>query len=122
MNIIELSKKEYRNLKPFNVSSSILHTESDLYELDYHGKRKIVKTMFTYDKDFHFEKLRTLETLDTFKYYLPESFLIPDSIISVRRKKEAFTIPYFEGETLNSLLKNHNIPIQTHLYYLKRVG
>lgn len=122
MNIIKLSRREYNRLKPFLVSEYILHTESDLYEMKYCGERKIVKTMFTYDKDFHREKLRTLDTLDSYKSYLPEEFCIPDNLIAVGRRKPAFTVPYFKGDTLANILNDSSIPIQEHLYYLKRVG
>ena len=78
--------------------------------------------MFTYDKDFHQAKLNTLETLDTYKSYLPDSFYLPDNLIAVGRKKTAFTIPFFNGETLSHILKNPNIPIEEHIYYLVKVG
>ena len=122
MNIIKLSRREYNRLKPFLVSEYIIHTEADLYEMNYCGERKIVKTMFTYDKDFHREKLRTLDTLDSYKSYLPEEFCIPDNLIAVGRRKPAFTTPYFNGDTLASILSNPSIPFQDHLYYLQRVG
>lgn len=122
MNIIKLTRREYNQLKPYLVSEYITHTEAELYEMNYCGERKIVKTMFTYDKIFHQAKLNTLETLDTYKSYLPESFCIPDNLIAVGRQKKAFTIPFFNGETLSGILKNHNIPIEEHIYYLTRVG
>ena len=115
MNIIKLSRREYNRLKPYLVSEYIIHTEADLYEMNYCGERKIVKTMFTYDKIFHQEKLKTLEALDTYKSYLPKSFCTPDNLIAVGRRKPAFTTPFFNGETLSSILKNPTIPIEESL-------
>ena len=122
MNIIKLSRREYNRLKPYLVSKYIIHTEADLYEMNYCGERKIVKTMFTYDKIFHKAKLNTLEALDTYKSYLPESFCTPDNLIAVGRRKPAFTAPFFNGETLSSILKNPSIPVEEHIYYLVKVG
>lgn len=122
MNTIKLSRREYNKLEPFGISTNIIHTESDLYKLTYCGESKIVKTIFTYDKLFHKEKLRTLEELDTYKSYLPDSFCLPDNIITVGRCKCAFTVPYFNGDTLTNILRNPNISIKEHIYYLSKIG
>lgn len=122
MNIINLSKRQYKQLRPFLLSETTIHTDSDLYELNYCGERKVVKTIFTYDKDLCREKVRTIETLDANKSLLPSSFHIPDNLIYVRNRVKAFTTPFVNGETLSHILSNPSIPIKDHIYYLTRVG
>ena len=122
MHIINISKREYKRLKPFILSKHTIHTEADFFQLTYEGERKIVKTLFTLEKKSLSQKLRTLESLDTHKEILPESFCIPDHIILVNNKEKAFTIPYIEGQTLASFLSNQDIPHIQHLYYLKKIG
>lgn len=122
MHIINISKREFKRLNPFQLSRSIIHSEADLYEMDYCGERKIVKTIFTYDKDYYQEKIRTIATLDEYSSYLPRSFTIPDNFIAVRNKIKAFTTPFLNGETLDFILNNPTIPIEEHIYYLTKIG
>ncbi len=47
--------------------------------------------------------------LDNNKMYLPDSFCIADSLISVGGLIERFSIPKFEGVNLASVLKDKSI-------------
>jgi serine/threonine protein kinase len=122
MHIINLSKREYKRLKPIILSKPITQTEADLYEFSYDGERKIIKTIFTLDKEFTQAKVETIERLNEYKNILPTSFCIPDNLIAVRNKIKAFTVPYFYGEPLSSILNNPNIPLNKHIYYLTKIG
>jgi methionyl-tRNA formyltransferase len=71
MHIINLSKREYKRLKPIILSKPITQTEADLYEFSYDGERKIIKTIFTLDKEFTQAKVETIERLNEYKNINP---------------------------------------------------
>ena len=73
MNHINISKKKLENLVPLDLSKKVFHTESMIYHLDYRGKDKVLKILYQSKGSIFANKLYTVEMLDCYKNYLPDS-------------------------------------------------
>ena len=123
MKIVYLSKNQYENLLPLDIEKGVLNTEAKMFRYTTsRNEDKVVKSLFYIEGETFASKLYTIEMLDTYKEYLPESFVIPDSLLSVRDRIISFTLPYKEGINLSTILKNKNMSVKEQLYYLKKVG
>jgi serine/threonine protein kinase len=122
MHTIEMSKKEFQNLELLQIPSNVLNTEGIIYEMKYKNCDKVLKSLYNLNGPIFANKLYTLEMLSTSKKYLPKSFYIPDSLISVANEIVGFTIPKYEGIALSVLLQNKDISTGEKIFYLKQVG
>lgn len=122
MNVITLSKRKFENLEKLKLSREVLNTESQVFHFNYQGKEKVIKKLFYQEGDVFANKLYTLEMLSSNRNYLPDSFCIPDSLISVSGHIQGFTLPYIEGVNLADLLSDKDISLEEKKYYLTRVG
>ena len=123
MKIINISKNKFNNLEKLELSSNTLGTEGEIYILKYpNGKDKILKKLYLSEGVTFANKLYTLEMLDTYREYIPEYFILPENLVSIGRKIEAFTCPKVNGENLANILLNNNISYDEQLKLLKQVG
>ena len=122
MKVITLSKKKFSSLEPMKLSRGVISTEANFLHFNYHGENKVIKRLYYQDGDVFANKLHTLEMLSAYKKYLPESFCIPDALISVSGKVEGFSMPLIEGINLSTLLMDRNTPLEEKKYYLTKVG
>jgi len=122
MKTINISEKRLASLEPLKLSKNVFNTESCVYNLDYRGTKKVLKILFNDKGPLFANKLYTVEMLDHYKEYLPESFLYPDSQVSISGHVRGFTIPYFEGVNLADLLKDKSIDVKEKIYYLTKTG
>lgn len=75
MKIISLSKKRFSELEELKLSREIFNTEAKIYDFDYRGNKKVLKTLFTLNGYVFANKLYTLEMLDSNKCYLPTNIM-----------------------------------------------
>lgn len=122
MKVITLSKRKFENLERIKLSREVLSTESLVFHYNSQGNEKVIKKLFYQEGEIFANKLYTLEMLSTNKKYLPESFCIPEALISVSGHIQGFAIPYIEGVNLADLLIDNNISLDEKKYYLSRVG
>ena len=122
MKIITLSKNQYEKLQPLDIPRGVFNTEAKMFKTTIHRQDKVVKSLFYNEGETFASKLYTLEMLNKYSEYLPESFVIPDSLLSVRDSIVGFTIPFVEGINLQTILNDSNLSIQEQLYYLKKIG
>lgn len=122
MKVISVSKKKFKELKKINLSREILNTEGIIYEFNYKGANKIVKTLYNLNGPIFANKLYTLEMLDNNIQYLPSSFYCPDYLFSVEDEIKGFTVPKINGINLSTILRTNNIDCKEQLYYLKQIG
>ena len=93
MKVITLSKKALEKLKQVELGHEITNTEGKMFDFEYRGQKKVIKSLFHQEGERFANKLYTLEMLDTNKGYLPHSFCIPDSLISASGHIIGFTVP-----------------------------
>lgn len=122
MNVITLSKKKFESLEPLRLSKEVINTESSILDFYYRGKHKIIKKLFYQEGRVFANKLYTLEMLSTYQQYLPESFHIPDSLISSNNHIQGFCLDFIEGINLACLLADSKVPLGEKKYYLAAVG
>lgn len=122
MKVITLSKKALEKLKQVELGHEITNTEGQMFDFEYRGQKKVIKSLFHQEGERFANKLYTLEMLDTNKGYLPHSFCIPDSLISASGHIIGFTIPRIEGINLVQVLRDKKIRPNEQIYYLKKIG
>lgn len=122
MNIISISTKEFAELMPLTLAKEVMNAESTIYDFQYRGEHKILKELRNLSGPIFATKLYTIEMLDTYREYLPESFYIPDNLVSINQTISGFTVPFAEGENLASVLVDPNVSIKEQVYYLKQIG
>lgn len=123
MKTINLSKKRFNSLKPLHNNNKVISTESIIYNYrynkDYDG---IIKKLYRIDAGVFGNKLYTIEMLNYYKRLLPNSFVIPDNIVTVSNELIGFTMPKITGDNLGLILKSDNIDYKDKIYYLKEIG
>jgi hypothetical protein len=60
--------------------------------------------------------------LDYYKDILPNSFVVPDNLVSVRGKVVGFTCQKINGYNLSTILSDKKIDKDDKIYYLKSIG
>lgn len=124
MKVISISRKAYEKLERMNFSKNVRNTEAVIY--DYSTKRcpssKIFKKLHHQNGPVFANKLFTIEMLDSNKQYLPNYFVIPDSLVTVGGVVQGFTLPKIEGRNLADVLSEPSEPIENQIFYLKKVG
>lgn len=73
MKTINISKKAFENLKPLELSDKIKCSESKIYKFYYRNQDKILKKLYTNKGEIFANKLYTVEILDTYREFLPDS-------------------------------------------------
>ena len=120
MNIITLSKKKFEKLVPVELAREIMNTEGEIFDFPYKRNQKILKRLYHDNGIIFANKLYTLEMLNSNE--LPDYFCIPDNLVSVSNKIVGFTLPKKEGINMEILLKDKSLPLEEHIFYLKKVG
>lgn len=121
---IAISRKMFESLEPMKLSKNIRNTEAAVYEFKHKGLigPHILKKMHYSDGAVFGNKLNTLYLLNYYKEYMPPSFCIPDSIVTVAGKPEGLTLPKIEGPNLADILKDKTVSVADKLFYLKKAG
>ena len=121
---IAISRRMYESLEPLKLSKNIRNTEAEVLEFKHKGLTgpHVLKKMHYREGAVFGNKLNTLYLLDHYKEYIPPSFCIPDSIVTVGGKVQGLTLPKIEGQNLADILKDKNVPVTDQLFYLKKAG
>lgn len=122
MQTLSLSKKAFRDLKPFDIPREVFNTEGNIYEFRYKRAEKILKALHHLEGHIFANKLYTIEMLNTFRQYLPENFYVPDYLVAVSNEIVGFTVPKASGINLKVILNDKSIETQEKVFYLKQVG
>ena len=122
MKVTTLSKRAFERLEPLTLSRHVINTESCILKFTDKGKPKVIKKLFNQDGPMFGNKLYTLEMLSTYSKNLPKSFIIPESLICVSGTIRGFSLPYMDGENLNTILKDDKVPLEKKKYYLSKIG
>ena len=122
MKTTNISKAKYEKLRKLQLPKNVTNTEGKLLLVDLNGKQKVFKNLYRLKGPIFANKLYTLEMLNEYNDILPNEFVIPDSLISVKGEINGFTIPYIRGINLSVILENTDIPNREKINYLKKVG
>ncbi len=153
MDSIYLSKRKFNKLKELDLGNDVVSTEATFYKFNHLGKVKVFKKLNKTNGPVFANKLFTLEMLHEYREILPESFVIPESLVSVENEVlqlnvpdimgipaeifisnrpyqkriktkniQGFDLPYVDGITLETFLRDTKISKRLHIKYLKEIG
>lgn len=122
MQIINMSKTKLNSLEPLILPKNVTSTECELFKYPYYGKEKLLKELHRTDGIIFANKLYTIEALNANKDSMPSNFVLPESLVSINKKIEAFTMKYIKGINLSVILNNPDITYEEKIHYLKSIG
>ena len=122
MQIINMSKTKLNSLEPLILPKNVTSTECELFKYPYYGKEKLLKKLRRTDGIIFANKLYTIEALNANKDSMPSNFVLPESLVSINKKIEAFTMKYIKGINLSVILNNPDITYEEKIHYLKSIG
>lgn len=122
MQIINMSKTKLNSLEPLILPKNVTSTECELFKYPYYGKEKLLKKLHRTDGIIFANKLYTIEALNANKDSIPSNFILPESLVSINKKIEAFTMKYIKGINLSVILNNPDITYEEKIHYLKSIG
>lgn len=122
MQIINMSKTKLNSLEPLILPKNVTSTECELFKYPYYGKEKLLKKLHRTDGIIFANKLYTIEALNANKDSMPSNFILPESLVSINKKIEAFTMKYIKGINLSVILNNPDITYEEKIHYLKSIG
>jgi serine/threonine protein kinase len=122
MQIINMSKTKLNSLEPLILPKNVTSTECELFKYPYYGKEKLLKKLHRTDGIIFANKLYTIEALNANKDSMPSNFVLPESLVSINKKIEAFTMKYIKGINLSVILNNPDITYEEKIHYLKSIG
>lgn len=122
MQIINMSKTKLNSLEPLILPKNVTSTECELFKYTYYGKEKLLKKLHRTDGIIFANKLYTIEALNANKDSMPSNFVLPESLVSINKKIEAFTMKYIKGINLSVILNNPDITYEEKIHYLKSIG
>ena len=99
-----------------------MSTEANFYKFNYLGKVKVFKSLHKTKGPIFANKLFTLEMLNEYREILPNSFVIPESLVSVEKEVRGFALPLIKGITLESYLADKNYKTKDKIEYIKQIG
>jgi len=121
MQIINMSKTKLNSLEPLILPKNVTSTECELFKYPYYGKEKLLKKLHRTDGIIFANKLYTIEALNANKDSMPSNFVLPESLVSINKKIEAFTMKYIKGINLSVILNNPDITYEEKIHYLKSI-
>lgn len=121
MQIINMSKTKLNSLEPLVLPKNVTSTECELFKYPYYGKEKLLKKLHRTDGIIFANKLYTIEALNANKDSMPSNFVLPESLVSINKKIEAFTMKYIKGINLSVILNNPDITYEEKIHYLKSI-
>lgn len=122
MQIINMSKTKLNSLEPLILPKNVTSTECELFKYPYYGKEKLLKKLHRTDGIIFANKLYTIEALNANKDSMPSNFVLPESLVSINKKIEAFTMKYIKGINLSVILNNPDITYEEKIHYPKSIG
>lgn len=123
MKVINMSKKRFESLMPLILPNGVISTESIIYNYRYSSEFDgVLKKLYKVDGNLFGSKLYTIEMLDCNRDILPNSFVIPDYLVTVKGEVIGFTIPKIMGDNLSFVLKSNEVSYKDKIYYLKSIG
>ena len=124
MKVTSISRKAFERLEKMKLSRNIRNTEGVIYDFTPKGnpEPKVFKKLHYQNGPVFGNKLFTIEMLDSNREYLPASFCIPDSIVTVGGVIQGITLPKIEGKNLADILSDPNASVEDQIFYLQEVG
>ena len=128
MKTVNLTKRQFKKLKPVELDTSILNNEADMYYLyfkrGYLKQTYLLKKLFQDKGEVFSNKLYTINTLiDNKDEINMEELIIPESLGLVDNEIVGPIMPYIPNINLGYILNSqYDFPLKQKIKYLKEVG
>lgn len=118
MEVINYSKDKFQSLKELNLGR-ILHTESDLFFVNYKGKEKIFKKLYVnYGENFSNKAYTISSLIDTKDLINIDEIVFPEQVVSISKNVYGYIMPYIKNINFNTYmnLKNKTLKDKIELF------
>ena len=122
MEIISMSRSKFDKLEPLELPKNIRNTECEVFHFKYRNKDKVLKKLYCTGGNNFGNKLFTIEALSSNASYIPDNFILPECLVAIDKKIEAFVMPYIKGNNLSVVLNDDSTDLEEKKYYLKMIG
>ena len=102
--------------------NGIRNTECDLFRFRYCNREMILKKLYFTNGNSFGNKLYTLEALSFNQEFIPNNFILPEFLVAINKRIEAFALPYVKGTNLSIILDNPTIDYEDKKYYLNNTN
>ncbi len=127
MQVVEISKKRFKELEPLKLPQSIFNTEAKMYLLP--GKRGwarqnyVLKSLYHTNDEIFSNKLYTVsELINNRNLINMEELILPEALVTVGHEIIGFTEPFVPNINLQTILDSPTYTVAEKVAYLKEVG
>ena len=127
METINLTKKRFESLTPYELPNYVYNTEGTLYVLPIKNRwatqMKLLKRLYLTNGQTFGNKLQTINSLIDSKEELDiDEIVFPEKIATVGGEIVGFTMPLIDSINLSTALRSRNISNERKIKYLKQIG
>lgn len=127
MQIVNLKRREFNNLKLLELPNNIFNTEAQMYVIPsknkWDKKQTILKRLYIDMGEMFSNKLYTIhELLDKKDEINIEELVMPEALAAVDGNIVGFTMPYVPNINLQTVLDAKEFSTKEKIAYLKEVG
>lgn len=127
METINLTKKRFESLTPYELPNYVYNTEGTLYVLPIKNRwatqLKLLKRLFLTNGKVFGNKLQTINSLIDNKEELDiEEIVFPEKIATVSGEIIGFIMPLIDSINLSTALRSKDISNERKIKYLRQIG
>lgn len=122
MEIVSISRSKFDKLEPLELPKNVRNTECEVFHFRYRNKDKVLKKLYCIGGNNFGNKLYTIEALSSNASFIPDNFILPEFLVTIDKRIEAFVMPYVKGINLSVILDDCRIDLDEKKYYLKMIG
>lgn len=122
MRVLNISKRQFEELKPLELSSDIFNSESQLFFLDKRCKYLFKKLYADLGASFS-NKLFTVNELITNADKINiDELVIPNKLVSISHHVVGFSMPYVDNINFKQVLNSSEFSTSEKLKYFREIG
>lgn len=127
MNLINLNKQQFSNLKPYSLPDNLFVAESQMFLFPQNSNNKKTNKIFKKYNTKHTRildnKLKTILSLIKYEKIINiKSIVFPKDIIMLENNFVGYTMDLIEGNNLEEVLYSYDISIERKINYLYQIG
>lgn len=127
MKILNISKKEFKNLEPLELNGTIYNTEAEMFFIDKKNKwnkdHLVLKKLYHDCGEKFSNKLYTVnELIDKKNEIGIEELVMPEALAAINDEIIGFTMPYIQNTNFQEVLNSNKYTIEEKVTYLQEIG
>lgn len=127
MEVINLSKKKFESLEPYELPATIFNSEAKMYTLPIKNRwqtiNKLLKRLYITNGPIFGNKLQTINSLIDSRSIIdiPE-IVFPEKLAVVDYEVVGYTMEQIESINLETALRSYDVDAKTKIKYLRQIG